>query len=156
MDGAEAEASEAEVSGRATKRRTRRRQTLFHSQKGPVYGIGIVYYLDRTGRIRGIMTWGLPFTSKEKKDSEDLNEALVNRMREVIRTNGGISQWEAEENAFLHSHHHSEETKKLAALALAEGLSLRGTSNGMQRLMVPAENGQATASIHRSKTAQYY
>lgn len=129
----------AEAHRRATKRPTRRRPTRLNLQKGPVYGIGIVYYLDRTGRIRGIMTWGLPFTSKGK-DSEDLNEALVDRMKEVIRTNGGISQWEAEENTFLHSYHLSQETKKLAALALAKGLSRRDTSSGIQGLMVPAED----------------
>lgn len=143
-----------EAHGHATtKRLTRRRQTRLNSQKkGPVFGIGIVYYLDRTGRIRGIMTWGLPYTSKGN-DSEDLNEALVDRMKEVIRTNGGISRWETEETAFLHSYHLSEETKKLTALALATGLSRRDTSNGiLGGLMVPAK--EMGRPLHRYTAAK--
>jgi hypothetical protein len=97
------------------------------------------------------MTWGLPFTSKGKC-SEELNEALVGRMKEIIRTNGGISQWEAEENSFLHSYHLSEETKKLAALALAKGLSRRDTSSPLQRLMVPAE--EMGRPLHRYTAAK--
>jgi hypothetical protein len=148
VDRAEAQGSHA------TKRPTTRprQQSRIHSQKAPIYGIGIVYYLDRTGRIRGIMTWGLPFTSNGK-DSDDLNEALVGRIKEVIRTNGGISKWESEENSFLHSYHLSEETKKLAALALAKGVARRDTSsNGIQRLMVPAE--EMGRPLHRYTAAK--
>ena len=123
----------------STRRRTTRRRTRVSSQKSPVYGIGVVYYLDRRGRIRGIMTWGLPFVSG-RKESQALNEALVSRMKEVIRTNGGISQWEAEEDAFLHSYHLSAESKKLVGLSLYKGLSRRNTSGNIQRLMVPVEN----------------
>jgi hypothetical protein len=97
------------------------------------------------------MTWGLPFTSKGE-GSEELNEALVGRMKEVIRTNGGISQWEAEENSFLHSYHLSEETKKLAALALPKRLSRRDTSSPLQRLMVPAE--EMGRPLHRYTAAK--
>ena len=142
------QATEADPTSR---RRTTRRQTRTSAPKSPVYGIGVVYYLDRNGRIRGIMTWGLPFTSG-RKESQVLNEALVSRMKEVIRTNGGISQWEAEENSFLHSFHLSEESKKLVGLSLAKGLSRRNTSGNMQRLMVPVE--EMGKPLHRYTPAK--
>lgn len=85
------------------------------------------------------MTWGLPFTVG-RQNSQMLNEALVSRMKEVIRTNGGISQWEAEENAHLHSFHLSEESKKLVELSLTKGIARRNTTSNMRRLMVPLEN----------------
>jgi hypothetical protein len=127
-----------QAEGSTSRQRTTRRRTRLSSQKSPVYGIGVVYYLDRRGRIRGVMTWGLPYTVGRNK-SLSLNEALVSRMKDVIRSNGGISQWEAEENAFLHSVHLSEESKKLVELSLSKGLSRRNTSDNMQRLMVPVD-----------------
>jgi len=128
-----------QLEGSTSRRRTTRRQTRLSSQKSPVYGIGVVYYLDRRGKIRGIMTWGLPFTTG-RRESQVLNEALVSRMKEIILTNGGISQWEADNDAFLHSFHLSEESKKLAELSLSKGISRRNTSGNIQRLMVPAED----------------
>ena len=142
---------QAEVRRLPTKRPTRRRQTSTNWQKAPILGVGVVYYLDRTGHIQGIMTWGLPFTSKGM-GSEELNEALVGRMKEIIRTNGGISQWEADENSFLHSYHLSEETKKLVALALTKRLSRRDTTGPLQRLMVPTE--EMGRPLHRYTAAK--
>lgn len=142
---------QAEVGRLRTKRPTQRRHTSTKWKKAPIFGIGVVYYLDRTGHIQGIMTWGLPFASKDK-GSEELNEALVDRMKEIIRTNGGISQWEAEANSSLHTYHLSEETKKLAALALTKQLLHRDTTSPLQRLMVPAE--EMGRPLHRYTAAK--
>eukprot|EP00978_Attheya_sp_CCMP212_P006689 scaffold15518_cov50-Attheya_sp.AAC.4 len=102
--------------------------TSEHSTRRSVYGAGVVYYLDRSGSIRGIMTWGLPFTSSPS--SMKLNNKLVNRMKELIRTNGRAALDDIEESVFpdgdelddlLTSQDLSEETKWLAALALGHG-----------------------------------
>lgn len=55
-----------------------------------VYGPGVVYYLDRAGNIRGIMLWGLPYTKSSKSD--ELNNILIDRLKEIIHTNGDIIQ----------------------------------------------------------------
>lgn len=141
-------AMEVQTEEHSPRRRTTRRRTRVSLQRSPVYGIGVVYYLDKKGRIRGIMAWGLPISS----GSKETQEALVSRMQEVIRTNGGISQWEAEENAFLHSIHLSEESKKLVGMSVSKGLSRRNTSGNMQRLMVPVEN--LSNPLHRYTAAK--
>lgn len=56
-----------------------------------VYGLGIVYYLDRTGRIQGVATWGLPFHR-----DHNLNQRLVEQMKHVIKTNGGLRSLETD------------------------------------------------------------
>uniref|UniRef100_A0A7S1VJP0 Uncharacterized protein n=1 Tax=Grammatophora oceanica TaxID=210454 RepID=A0A7S1VJP0_9STRA len=117
---------------RATRRATtqRRRWTMKRTttssktgSKSSIFGKGVVFYLDRTGRIRGIMTWGLPFTSSSSEDDnhnspKQLNRDLVNRMKSIIETNGNnlLSQAD-EEDTLLEPHHLDEETRNLASLA---------------------------------------
>jgi len=84
--------SDAE-SHRRRKERQRQKREIKKSLK-PVYGLGVVYYLDNVGRIQGVLTWGLPFT--ESHQSSKLNEQLVEQMKNVIRTNGGIRTLESE------------------------------------------------------------
>jgi len=73
----------------ARRRRTRRFNSSPTSSLKPVYGRGIVYYMDQdSGHIHGVMIWGLPFTENDSKDT--LNSTLVKKMQEVIRTNGGF------------------------------------------------------------------
>jgi hypothetical protein len=69
------------------------------SSHRPVYGRGVVYYMDLdAGQIQGIMMWGFPFTDNTTTDSNEnkhryknqLNPKLVQHMQEVIRTNGGF------------------------------------------------------------------
>ena len=96
-----------------------------------VYGSGVVFYLDRTGAIRGIMTWGLPFTKGDKDTDDDtsINPQLLSRMHEIIRTNGEILKPQHEKAVFerdsrldlrmLSSLHLLEESKFLAAMALS-------------------------------------
>ena len=71
----------------------------------PVYGAGVVHYVDATGSLRGLMLWGLPFTdvvkkkkkkgsgkgSKGKNEVERLNTALVERIEELLRSRGMVS-----------------------------------------------------------------
>lgn len=110
----------------------RRRSTKISStMRRSVYGSGVVFYLDRTGAIRGIMTWGLPFTKGDKDTDDDtsINPQLLSRMHEIIHTNGEILKPQHERAVFerdsrldlrmLSSLHLSEESKHLAALALS-------------------------------------
>jgi len=96
------------------------------SQKA-VYGSGVVFYLDRSAAIRGVMIWGLPFTSGE---GNDLNNELVQRIQQIIHSNGGVIKQDhikaiEEMNldpSLLSQAHLSEESKVLANLALSSAL----------------------------------
>jgi hypothetical protein len=67
------------VQGRDRSAKQRRRR-VGKKASHPVYGLGIVFYLDRTGKIQGVMTWGLPFSDNDLQ----LNNDLVQRMKEII------------------------------------------------------------------------
>ena len=93
-----------------------------------VYGSGVIFYVDRTGAIQGVMTWGLPFASSGENGESNLNTTLVERMKEIIRTNGEIAKQchhravvkrdPRLELSLLSSYHLSEESKLLASIAL--------------------------------------
>ena len=102
--------------------------------KTSVYGIGVVYYLDRTGRIRGIMTWGLPFTNSNDRS---LNQELVDCIKEILTSkenrgrSAGTSEsftYFSEEStklvrmAFSHNQEHAEDNSNASDLATAEDL----------------------------------
>lgn len=91
----------------------------------PIYGPGVVYYLDRAGSIRGVMLWGLPYTQSSNHD--ELNSVLVDRLKEIIHTNGKIIQ---EDHAaaiekmrldptLLSPSHLAEESRHLSSIAMA-------------------------------------
>ena len=97
----------------------------------PVYGSGVMYYLSRSGKIEGIMLWGLPFSSIPNNVQSSLNTELVDRLKEIIHSNGGIaiddhSEKILKENIGLNIDmnllsylHLVEESKHLASLALS-------------------------------------
>lgn len=113
-------------SGRRKNTLLRRQRSMNISRKArPVYGAGVVYYLDRTGRISGIMIWGLPFTSTSNGGKTVLNEDVVNRMNEVIQSDGSVSTtWDSEFGVdVLEAEHLAEESRTIASLALGNTLS---------------------------------
>lgn len=112
---AENRTSSGDETTKIRSKRTKRSQS-------PVYGIGLVFYMDRTGRIAGIMSWGLPFA---ETNSLELNQALVNRMIDVINSNGGISHGVSDGNLLLTTNHLAEESKRLTQLAI-EGKRIKG------------------------------
>jgi hypothetical protein len=57
-----------------------RRCGLGKKSSHPVYGLGIVFYLDRTGKIQGVMTWGIPFSNNDLQ----LNNDLVQQMKQIV------------------------------------------------------------------------
>ena len=78
-----------DTSQTSRRRRTKRLGKNPASSLKPVYGRGIVYYMDQdSGHIQGVMIWGLPFT--ENDGSEALNSSLVQQMQKIIQTNGGF------------------------------------------------------------------
>ncbi|KAI2501805.1 hypothetical protein MHU86_12643 [Fragilaria crotonensis] len=108
------------------KRKTTSRRDMTRSQKSrvsdsPVYGSGLVFYIDRAGHLCGIMSWGLPFTAK---DSTDLNPSLINRMIEIITSDGEVVAGTSE-NVLLKTTHLAEESKRLVQMAL-EGKRSKG------------------------------
>ncbi|KAL3770755.1 hypothetical protein ACHAWU_009662 [Discostella pseudostelligera] len=127
---------------RATRRMTNSSSNAKSSSRGslPVYGSGVVFYLDRSGNVGGIMLWGLPYTTNPKDvQSHDLNTGLIERMKSVIRSNGGVSVTEHSES-ILRNHpgmnmdihllsylHFAEESKYLATFSLMGTPFAQGT-----------------------------
>jgi hypothetical protein len=122
---------------RATRRITNSSSNAKSSGRGslPVYGSGVIFYLDRSGNVVGVMLWGLPYTSNPRDAQTTININLVERMKSIIRSNGGVSVTDHSEN-IVRNHpgmnldmnllsylHLAEESKYLATMAL-KGISL--------------------------------
>jgi hypothetical protein len=136
---------------RATRRMTNSSSNSKRNGRGslPVYGSGVVFYLDRSGNVGGIMLWGLPYTTNPRDvQFHDLNTELIERMSSVIRSNGGVSVTDHSES-ILRNHpgmnidihllsylHLAEESKYLATLALTGTAFAQdtGTSDRKQHL----------------------
>lgn len=112
---------------RLSRRMTRTGTGTSKSQKA-VYGSGVVFYLDRSGSIRGIMMWGMPFTtaSNDKEGQNDLNQKLLHRMKSIILSDGKIMKEDHKaiiqkmnlDPCLLSQSHLAEESKHLATLAV--------------------------------------
>ena len=105
----------------------------------PIYGSGVIYYLDRSGVIKGVMLWGLPFTDSEN----ELKSGLLNRMKEIIYSNGAVVQTQYGEELGLDqltSSHLLKESKYLAALA---------TSGAHNNLIISKDKIQNSRPLHR-------
>ncbi len=100
--------------------RKKTRQLKSRGQINPIYGIGVVFYLDHYGRIQGIMTWGLPFCDRP---GEDINEKLLAHMKHLIQTNAGVSALDAEENHQVMNIALGKASQKLVALAVEGHMS---------------------------------
>jgi hypothetical protein len=99
-------------------RMTRRRHSRQRRKLGlvtPIYGIGVVYYLDSNGRIRGIMTWGLPFAAEE---GGPINPSLLGALKHAIVTNAGVSALDAEENHQTMNTALAKQSQRCVALAV--------------------------------------
>lgn len=92
----------------------------------PVYGSGVVFYLDRSATIRGVMIWGLPFSTVQSEKKSVLNEQLIQRIHDIIRSNGMVIKKEHKSKMeklnmhtqFLSQSHLAEESKLLATIAM--------------------------------------
>lgn len=51
----------------------------------PVYGSGVVFYLDRTSKLAGCMTWGVPFT-EPSVTPDKVNEKLLSYIQTLLES----------------------------------------------------------------------
>lgn len=109
--------SPSDDAARITPRQSKRRRQLLKQSTKIVYGFGVVYYLDGTGRIQGVMTWGLPFA---KGPQYDVNPRLLERLKDVILTNGGMNSLESEFDHMRMSEYLSEQSRTMVALSFAD------------------------------------
>lgn len=81
----------------------------------PIYGVGVVFYLDNYNRIQGIMTWGLPFADKV---GGHINPELLKYIKYLISTNAGVSALDAENNHQLMNLALGKASQKLVSFAM--------------------------------------
>eukprot|EP00934_Nitzschia_sp_Nitz4_P004726 Nitzschia sp. Nitz4//scaffold1_size375055//71516//73939//NITZ4_000228-RA/size375055-processed-gene-0.417-mRNA-1//-1//CDS//3329540901//4716//frame0 len=101
----------------ARRRMSKQRKSM--GSVAPIYGIGVVFYLDSNGLIRGVMTWGLPFADAE---GGNLNPHLLHALQRAVLTNVGISALDAEEKHQLMNAAMAKQSQKFVAMALDRGL----------------------------------
>mmetsp|Transcript_26744 Transcript_26744/g.30398 ORF Transcript_26744/g.30398 Transcript_26744/m.30398 type:complete len:865 (+) Transcript_26744:141-2735(+) len=81
----------------------------------PIYGLGVVFYLDNYGRIQGVMTWGLPFADKV---GGCIKPDLLKYIKNLISTNAGVSALDAEDNHQLMNLALGKASQKLISFAM--------------------------------------
>lgn len=109
-----------------------------------IYGIGVVFYLDRQGKIQGIMTWGLPFAEK----NGEIKQAVLDNMLEVLTTNGGFRSVQTELEHFKMHQFLETQTKLLLSLALGNDKVL---PRPLHRYTEVRSVGSRTATILKSR-----
>ena len=145
-----------ESEGRLSEYRTlRRRQSRKRKRMGlvqPIYGIGVVFYLDSNGSIRGVMTWGLPFADEE---GGAINPHLLEALERAVLGNAGVSALDAEENHQIMNNAMAIQSQRFVEIAiqgefvdstaLSHGLhgAIEGFSTPLYRYTEVAPSNQA-------------
>ncbi|GKY96895.1 hypothetical protein MPSEU_000648500 [Mayamaea pseudoterrestris] len=112
----------------------RHRKSIPDSLKS-VYGLGIVYYFDRNGHVRGITTWGLPVATKDSSSSD-----LVEEMKHMIRTNGGFQSVGSDVEQMRMIHYLTESSRKLVSSCLSSSRPSNGRiADDNERLQLAAD-----------------
>lgn len=101
----------------ADKDNTARHRQKYIKDSSPIYGLGVVYYLDRTGRIQGVMTWGLPY--KTDGISDTLNQPLVEHIKTLIISNGGFRGLDTEADHIQMSNYLAQEARRIVFLSFS-------------------------------------
>ena len=109
----EEERAEQSSTQQMTRRLSKRRRKM--GLVSPIYGIGVVYYLDSIGRIRGILTWGLSYATEE---GGPINPHLLRQLKQALTTNAGVSALDAEENHQIMNTALAKQSQKLVSLAV--------------------------------------
>jgi len=121
-----------EHSGPSPTRFHRRRMSRQRKRLGlinPIYGIGVVFYLDNYGQIQGIMTWGLPYAEYE---GGPINQSLLDHLKWVISSNAGVSALDAEENHQLMNLALGKASQSIVSLAIKGHTSdMTGATHGL-------------------------
>jgi hypothetical protein len=130
-----------------TTKRQRRRK-LKESLK-PVYGLGFVFYIDRSGKIQGVMSWGVPFTTSGNDLNEDVRICdgggrilifafrrtctnktwpsfsgaalvqLVRQMKSILTSNGGLTSMNSEIDHMRMSNYVTAECRRMVETAFS-------------------------------------
>lgn len=161
------DASEKETSDREERiphyRTLRRRQSRKRRRMGmvqPIYGIGVVFYLDSSGRIRGIMIWGLPFAQEE---GGKVNPHLLEAMQQAVLGNAGVSALDAEENHQIMNNAIAIQSQNFVRIAIRDefvdstalshglGGAIEGFSTPLYRYTEVAPPNQAVVRVLKRK-----
>jgi hypothetical protein len=127
----------------------RSRKTKKGQHENYIYGSGVVFYLDLNGRLCGVMTWGLPIVSAS--DQKTLNQALIDRMIEIVKTDGNICCSGASmHDRLLQTSHLAQESKKLIHLAM-QG---QGREKGVFRLVANRSMETMVRPLYRYTAAK--
>ena len=153
-----------ESEGRLSEYRTlRRQQSRKRKRMGlvqPIYGIGVVFYLDSNGCIRGVMTWGLPFADEE---GGTINPHLLKVIERIVLENAGVSSLDAEENHQIMNNAMAIQSQHLVEIAiqgefvdstaLSHGLhgAIEEFSTPLYRYTEVAPSNQATVKVLKRK-----
>lgn len=122
--------------------RMRRKQSKAE-KNGLIYGLGVVYYIDRLGRIRGVMTWGLPFTSGA---SNDLNQELVSNVKALIGSN--VASATGMDRTRM-TDHLTEESRRFVKLAFAGWLEDQEFEDPATKQALQREMNSLLRPLHR-------
>lgn len=93
----------------------------------PIYGFGVVFYLDRANKVHGVMTWGLPFYRSDK--DRNLDEQFVEQIKHVIKTNGGFRTIESEQDRIEFTRYLGNVSKEFIVNAFSNHGSQIGTNH---------------------------
>lgn len=93
--------------------------------KSPVFGIGVVFYLDSKGRIQGVMTWGIPFADP---GTGELKAPLLALLKNVLHTNGGLQEVVTERDQRDMARYMEETSQQAVLVAAAASSSSRATA----------------------------
>jgi hypothetical protein len=130
----------------------------------PVYGVGVVYYVDRLGKIQGVMTWGVPFAAGEGRK---LSSRLLFLMKETVlgfgefKSSIGLSV-RNEVKEFL-----TQRSRQIVSVAVDSvvGDHREVPNNALKDLLMrkplyrcteaPSPNSQISGSLRRNKTNRW-
>lgn len=142
------EEQHAEKEKRQLQRKLAKQQQRDSETSLPVYGRGVIYYVDEQFRIQGIRLWGLPFESK----SSILNHDLLLHMQRLIESNGGFQYVETDQDHMRFSSFLEKASRELLALSLS---SAKGIAKDRLQLQETAQELSKPlyriAETHRKK-----
>lgn len=81
----------------------------------PVYGVGVVYYLDDSDNVKGIMLWGLPYTTQPRAE---IKRALLDHIKNLLSNNGNAIRRKWDDELTHASATLAEESERIVTTAL--------------------------------------
>jgi hypothetical protein len=109
------------LSKRNTERNSSYRQSRYQTGRRPapkmkpVYGVGVVFYLDDAENVKGVMLWGLPYSTEPRGE---IKKALIDHIKRLLSINGSALRQKWEEGVTYASSSLAEESERVVAIAL--------------------------------------